>query len=53
MLMSKFITFLRAINADGQPIKMDRFGALALGETVMREYGFSLDHIYSPSSRID
>ena len=36
----------RDVGDAGDVIGIDRFGAAARGETVLREYGFTIDNIY-------
>jgi transketolase len=35
----------RWVGSDGEVICVDRFGASAPGPTVMKEYGFTVDHV--------
>ena len=35
----------RWVGSEGDVLAVDRFGASAPGDLVMREYGFSVDHV--------
>jgi transketolase len=37
----------RYVGDAGDVIGVDRFGASARGETVLREYGFTIDNVYA------
>lgn len=42
----------RYVGEQGAVIGMDRFGASASGKVMMREYGFTVDHVYERAMKV-
>jgi transketolase len=40
------------VGDEGDVIGVDRFGASAPGKVMMREYGFTVDHVYERAMKL-